>query len=62
MIVHLIILYIAIHWCVRQAAIQNDFIDKDLLEGWAEGKIDDKLASRLVACTLDKENRALVVC
>ena len=39
---------IAMYQYVRQAVIARGLVDKDLLQGWADGSADDKLVSRLV--------------
>lgn len=51
---------IAMYQYVRQAVIARGLVDKDLLQGWADGSLDDKLASRLLFCALNAEKRALV--
>ena len=53
---------IAMYQYVRQAVIERGVVDKDLLLGWEVGIIDDKLASRLLFCALNGEERALAVC
>ena len=53
---------IAMYQYVRQAVIARGLVDKDLFQGWADGSLDDKLASRLLICALNEEKRALAVC
>ena len=53
---------IAMYQYVRQAVIERGAVDKDLLQGWADGSLDDTLASRLLLCALSGEERALAVC
>ena len=53
---------IAMYQYVRQAVIERGAVDKDLLQGWADGSLDDTLASRLLFCALNGEERALAVC
>ena len=53
---------IAMYKYVRQAVIERGAVDKDLLQGWADGSLDDTLASRLLFCHMNGEERALAVC
>ena len=42
---------------VRQGTVKRGVVDKDLIEGWAEGTLDGGDASCLLACILEQENK-----
>ena len=42
---------------VRQGAVKRGVVDKDLIQGWAEGTLDGGDASCLLACILEQENK-----